>query len=205
MSLRRNLTVALYVLGILALVASVSLIVYTTYMSDSVTTLADALRSVYLAQRAEIDLLAHARTTNPVLASTYEQDLREKLDQAKEVAEGTREVETLSHATKQVKAYLDATDRTPQIRKSDYPEFEPALDALREVVDINLSHADLGELQAQRLDWWGDRIGMTVAALLIIGVGGVSIWLALYAFRPVFAIRDAMREFSLGNRNARVP
>jgi signal transduction histidine kinase len=205
MSLRRNLTVALYVLGILALVASVSLIVYTTYMSDSVTTLADALRSVYLAQRAEIDLLAHARTTNPVLASTYEQDLREKLDQAKQVAEGTREVETLSRATKQVEEYLDATDRTPQIRKSDYPEFEPALDALREVVDINLSHADLGELQAQRLDWWGDRIGMTVAALLIIGVGGVSIWLALYAFRPVFAIRDAMREFSLGNRNARVP
>src|SRR5262245_26015045 len=154
MSLRRNLTVALYVLGILALVASVSLIVYTTYMSDSVTTLADALRSVYLAQRAEIDLLAHARTTNPVVVRTLEQDLREKLEQAKEFGEGPREEDTLSRATKEVAAYLDATHSSRQTRNSDLPEFEPAVDALREVVDINLSHADLGELQAQRLDWW---------------------------------------------------
>src|SRR5262245_42500070 len=190
MSLRRNLTIALYVLGILALVAVASLIVYTTYMSDSVTTLADALRSVYLAQRAEIDLLAHARTTNPVVATTLEQDLREKLEQAKDFAEGPLELETLSRATRQVEAYLDATHRSPSVPRSSHPEFEPAVDALREVVDINLSHADVGERQAQRLDWWGDRIGMTVAALLIIGVSGVSIWLALYAFRPVFAIRN---------------
>src|SRR5439155_16556655 len=189
MSLRRNLTVALYVLGILALVGAVSLIVYTTYMSDSVTTLADALRSVYLAQRAEIDLLQHSRATNPVTATTLEEDLREKLAQAKEFAEGQREEETLSHAVKQVDAYLNATHRFPDGNRPpplSIPEFEPAVDALREVVDINLSHADLGELEAQRLDWWGDRIGMTVAALLIVGVGGVSIWLALYAFRPVF-------------------
>ena len=77
MSLRRNLTVALYVLGILALVGAVSLIVYTTYMSDSVTTLADALRSVYLAQRAEIDLLQHSRAMNPVTATTLEEDLQQ--------------------------------------------------------------------------------------------------------------------------------
>jgi signal transduction histidine kinase len=205
MSLRRNLTIALYVLGTLALVAAISLIVYTTYMSDAVTTLADALRSVYLAQRAEIDLLAHARATNPVSTAMFEQDLQEKLDQAKEYAEGEREVETLTRASRQVQAYLDRTHKSPEIPKSSHPEFEPAVDALREVVDINLSHADLGELQAQRLDWWGDRIGMTVAALLVIGVGGVSIWLVLYAFRPVFAIRNAMREFALGNTNARAP
>src|SRR5262249_46944661 len=151
------LTVALYVLGILALVAAVSLIVYTTYMSDSVATLADALRSVYLAQRAEIDLLAHARATNPVVASTLEQDLREKLDQARQFAEGLREEETLSDAAREVNAYLDATHRSPEKPKASHPEFEPAVDALREVVDINLSHADTGELEAHRLDWWGDR------------------------------------------------
>src|SRR5262245_24259277 len=132
MSLRRNLSIALYVLGTLALVAAVSLIVYTTYMSAAVTTLADALRSVYLAQRAEIDLLAHARTTNPVVASMYEQDLREKLDQAKEFAEGEREVETLSSASKQVDAYLQRTHISPEIPKNDHAEFEPAVDALRE-------------------------------------------------------------------------
>jgi two-component system, OmpR family, sensor histidine kinase MtrB len=205
MSLRRNLTIALYVLGTLALVAAVSLIIYTTYMSASVTTLADALRSVYLAQRAEIDLLAHARERNPIVTSTLEEDLREKLDQAKAFAEGQREEETLSNAVKQVDAYLKKTHSFPETPKSDHPEFEPAVDALREVVDINLSHADLGELQAQRLDVWGDRIGMTVAALLVIGVGGVAIWLALYAFRPVFAIRNAMRDFAHGNTNARAP
>jgi two-component system sensor histidine kinase MtrB len=205
MSLRRNLNIALYVLGTLALVAAISLIIYTTYMSAAVTTLADALRSVYLAQRAEIDLLTHARATNPIVTSTLEQDLREKLDQAKTFAEGQREVETLSRATRLVGAYLDKTHKFPEASKTSHPEFEPAVDALREVVEINLSHADVGELQAQRLDWWGDRIGMTVAALLIIGVGGVSIWLAVYAFRPVFAIRNAIEEFAHGNTNARAP
>jgi two-component system, OmpR family, sensor histidine kinase MtrB len=205
MSLRRNLTIALYVLGVLALVAAVSLIIYTTYMSAAVTTLADALRSVYLAQRAEIDLLEHARTMNPVFASTLEQDLREKLEQAKQFAEGQREEETLSRATRQVTAYLDTTKRLPNVPRLSHPEFEPAVDALREVVEINLSHADAGERQAQALDWWGDRIGMTVAALLVIGVGGVSIWLAIFAFRPVFAIRTAMRDYARGDRNARAP
>jgi two-component system sensor histidine kinase MtrB len=205
MSLRRNLTVALYVLGVLALVGAVSLIVYTTYMSAAVTTLADALRSVYLAQRAEIDLLLHARTTNPIVASTLEQDLREKLDQAKDFAEGQREEETLSNATKRLSAYLDATHRLPALPRSSHPEFEPAVDALREVVEINLIHADIGERQAQQLDWWGDRIGMTVAALLVIGVSGVLIWLGIYAFRPVFVIRDAMRDYARGDRNARAP
>src|SRR5215510_6338817 len=106
MSLRRNLTISLYVLGTLALIAAVSLVIYTTYMSDAVTTLADALRSVYLAQRAEIDLLMHAQTSNPVRASVLEEDLRLKLAQAREFAEGQREEETLANAVKQVDAYL---------------------------------------------------------------------------------------------------
>src|SRR5262245_4575564 len=186
MSLRRNLSIALYVLGTLALVAAVSLIVYTTYMSAAVTTLADALRSVYLAQRAEIDLLLHARTTNPIVASALEQDLIEKLEQAKGFAEGQREEEMLSNATERAAAYLDATHTLPALPRSSHPEFEPAVDALRDVVEINLSHADDGERQAQQLDLWGDRIGLTVAALLIIGVSGVLIWLGIYAFRPVF-------------------
>lgn len=204
MSLRRNLTVALYVLGILALVAALSLIVFTTYMSDAVTTLADALRSVYLAQRAEIDLLAHARTTNPVVAPTLEDDLRQKLQEARRYAEGERELQTLSDAEKQVNAYLDRTHRTGQAKQT-LSEFEPAVDSLREVVDINLSHAEAAQLEAQRLDRVGDRVGITVAVVLIGGVGGVSIWLVLFAFRPVFSIRDAMRNFARGDRSARAP
>src|SRR5262245_24420974 len=101
MSLKRNLTVALYILGILALIASLSLIAFTTYMSDAVTTLADALRSVYLAQRAEIDLLVHARSVNAVTRAVLEEDLRQKLEEAKQYAEAPRELEILSNAEKQ--------------------------------------------------------------------------------------------------------
>jgi two-component system, OmpR family, sensor histidine kinase MtrB len=205
MSLRRNLTIALCVLGILALVSALSLVAFTTYMSDAVTTLGDALRSVYLAQRAEIDLLGHARATNPAVASILEADLRKKLNEAKEFAEGDREIETLANAENLVDAYLSRTYELPQIPRNSHPEFDPAVDSLREVVNINLSHADAAQRQAQRLDQFGDRLGTTVAVLLIVGVAAVSIWLALFAFRPVFAIRDAMRDFAHGNGSARAP
>ena len=127
-------------------------------MSASVTTLADALRSVYLAQRAEIDLLSHASTANPIVAATLEEDLREKLEQAKAFAEGQREEETLSSAVKQVDAYIESTHLS-ETAKSLHPEFEPAVDALREVVDINLSHADAGK--SWHRDWTG---GATASA-----------------------------------------
>jgi two-component system, OmpR family, sensor histidine kinase MtrB len=202
MSLKGNLTVALYILGILALIASLSLIAFTTYMSDAVTTLADALRSVYLAQRAEIDLLVHARSVNPVSKALLEEDLRQKLEEAKQYAEAPREMEILSNAEKQVSAYFDRS-HTSGDGLQNLLEFEPAVDSLREVADINLSHADAAQLEAQRLDRVGDRVGITVAVLLIAGVAAVSIWLVAFAFRYVFSIRDAMRDFARGDRTAR--
>src|SRR5262245_39545691 len=166
MSLRRNLAISLFILGILALISALSLVAFTTYMSDAIATQADALRSVYLVQRAEIDLLGHARATNPIVMSILEEDLRQKLEEAKQFSEGDREVETLARATKQVYAYLDKVQRSPATPKQNLAEFEPAVDSLREVVDINLSHADAAELEAQRLDRFGDRLGITAAAML---------------------------------------
>ena len=194
MSLRRNLTVALYVLGILALGASLSLVAFTTYMSGAITTLSDSLRSVYLAQRAEIDLRAYAQTANPATRLMLEQDLRQKLQEARAYAEGPVELKLLARADKNVNAYF-----------RNLYEFEPAVDALHEVVETNLSHADTARREAERLDRVGDFLGIAVAILLIAGVAGVSIWLALFAFRPVFSIRDAMRKFARGDQSARAP
>jgi signal transduction histidine kinase len=203
MSLKRNLTISLYVLGVPALVAALSLVAFTTYMSAAVRTLGDALRSVYLAQRAEIDLLAHARTANPVVASLLEEDLRQKVQEARQYAEGPREQVTLTTAEKRVNAYFDQTVRTPQASRQTLPEFEPAVDSLHAVVDINLTHAEAAQFEAERLDRIGDRLGIAVAVLLIAGVAGVSIWLVVFAFRPVFSIRDAMRNYARGDRAAR--
>ena len=205
MSLRRNLSVALYVLGIIALVAALSLVAFTTYMSDAVTTLSDAVRSVYLTQRAEIDLLLHARTANRVVRASAEEDLRQKLSEARQYADGPRELEELSNAEKNVDTYLQATHQTGNASNQSLPEFEPAMDSLHQVVETNLTQADEAQRQAERLDQIGDRMGIIVACLLIAGVTAVSIWLVMFPFRPVFTIRDAMRRFALGDRSARAP
>jgi signal transduction histidine kinase len=205
MSLRRNLTIALFVLGILALASALSLVAFTTYMSGAVTTLTDALGSVYLAQRAEIDLLGHARTANATVASVLEADLHAKIQEAKVFAQGTPEEESLARAEQHVNSYLAETRASPGLPKQALPEFEPAVDSLHNVVETNLRNAEAAQVEAQRLDRIGDRLGIIVAVLLIAGVAGVSVWLVAFAFRPVFAIRNAMRDFARGNRSARAP
>jgi two-component system sensor histidine kinase MtrB len=63
------------------------------------------------------------------------------------------------------------------------------------------SNASLKE--SARLDDLGDRIGITVAITLVVGTVGILSWMRGVAFRPVFEIRDAMKDFAAGRKSAR--
>lgn len=205
MSLRRNLSAALYVLSAVALIAAVSLVVFSTYMNRAVRDLADALGSVHLAQRAEIDLLGYARATDAYTRTALENDLRQRLLDAKQYADTPPEVETYSAATRHVNAYFARTHQVGPIMTPSPPELQAAVDSLRALVNTNMAQADQARSESERLDWIANRLGFTVAAILVIGVLAVSIWLVVFAFRPVFLIRDAIRKFALGDRSARAP
>src|SRR5262249_3788555 len=83
--------------------------------------------------------------------------------------------------------------------------WDSAFDALEQLVILNVGQADKSVDEAARWDRIGDWIGIGSSTMLASAVTGILIWLGLYAFRPVFEIRDAMKLFGEGTRTARAP
>src|SRR5262249_54807842 len=77
--------------------------------------------------------------------------------------------------------------------------------ALRQFVEINVGQADASLKESERWDEIGDRIGLGVGAALLIGTAVMLIWLRAVAFRPVFEIRNVIKNFAGGDKSARMP
>jgi two-component system sensor histidine kinase MtrB len=205
MSLKRNLSIALFALGSVALTGAVSLMVLTSFMHRTVSTLGTGVQSVYLAQQAEIDLLAHARAADPVVKALLERDLVEKLTDLRRYVSTEGEAAVLSNAENAVDLYFGAGRDPNGASAPGSSHLDQALRSLRTLVDMNVRQTTQVQLEATRADRLGDRIGITVAILLIVGVAAVVVWLAGRAFQPVFAILNAMQRFAKGDRGARAP
>jgi signal transduction histidine kinase len=72
-------------------------------------------------------------------------------------------------------------------------------------VKVNLDQAHEIENRVAEVNRLAERLGIAIAVVLVLGVAGVLVWLGWFAFRPLFGIRDAMKSFAEGNRNARAP
>src|SRR5262249_7874520 len=139
MSLRRNLSASLYVMGAVAMTAAVSLVIFSTTITRAVADLADALGSVYLAQRAEIDLLQHARAVDVYTRRTREDDLRQKLAEAKVYADTPTEIDVYTAATKHVDAYFERARELTPAATQNLPELQAASDSLHALVDTDMA------------------------------------------------------------------
>src|SRR5262249_34217140 len=76
--------------------------------------------------------------------------------------------------------------------------------ALRQFVDINVVQADESLKASEHWDELGDLIGIGVGAALFLGTAVMLIWLRAVAFRPVFEIRNVIRNFAGGDKTARI-
>jgi signal transduction histidine kinase len=197
MSLHRSLTLFVVVLAALALSAAVSLVLLTTYLHRTTVELEAALHSVRLAEEMQIDLLTYVRTSDPMVKREIEKDLRQKLAQAGQYVSGPEEEAARLEAEQLIEAHFSGLP--------DGENLERAFSALRKLVDINIEQADASLQESARWDDLGDRIGLGVGAGLILGVAVMLIWLGYAAFRPVFEIRDAMKAFATGRKDARAP
>jgi two-component system sensor histidine kinase MtrB len=200
MSLHGTLTVFMAVLAIIALVGAISLVLLPSYVHRSALDLQNGLHSVRLAEEIQVDLLHYVRA-DPALRQNVENDLRRKLAEARGLARTPEESAIWEDASELIESHflnIRAGERDEETR-------ERAFDALQQLVVINVEQSDKSVQQAARWDRIGDWIGIGSATLLTLGVTGVLIWLGIYAFRPVFEIRDAMKSFGEGTRTARAP
>jgi signal transduction histidine kinase len=200
MSLHGTLTVFMAALAVIALIGAISLVILPTHVHRAALELQNGLHSVQLAEEIQVDLL-HYRANDPTLRQKLENDLREKLAEAGGLAQTSEE----SAAWKEASELIENHFQHIHAGERDQENWERAFDALQQLVVINVEQSDSSVRQAARWDRIGDWIGIGSAVLLTLGVTGVLIWLGIYAFRPVFEIRDAMKSFGEGNRTARAP
>ena len=194
--LRRILTTVLIAQALVALGAAAALVVLTRYLHETTVTLSAAVESVGLAEEAMVDLLLHERASEPVVRRRLEADLRSQLGLAREHVASPTEAVVLAAARARPAAYLAAPDAAPPA---------PADAALERLVDENLAESRASAARAARWDRLADWLGLAVAALLALGLAGILYWLHGVAFRPVFALGEAMRRYGAGDRDARAP
>jgi signal transduction histidine kinase len=192
-------------LTVLALTSAGSTVLLTNYLDKTVAALRENLESVRIGQQIEIDLLGYSRLPNDSAAlPEFEADLEQELAKAKVYISAEDERETLIDAENLVRQVIEgrAAGQAPvELRQ----KIESALDDLRQFVVINVRQAHQVETDVDRVDRMAERAAMLISVVLVLGVAAVLVWLGWYAFRPLFGIRDAMKAFANGDREARAP
>jgi signal transduction histidine kinase len=204
MSLHRILSLSVVVLAVLGLGAVISLMSLATYLHRNTAQLETGFQSVRVAEEMQVDLLTYIRTQDPFLQGRVENDLRQKLYQARDYANSPEEEKLLDEAAKYIESHIAEVERSPGTKR-DNGDLERAFGALRRFIDINVAQADASMRASERLDDIGDRIGIGVGAALIIGITVVLLWLRRVAFQPVFEIQSAIRDFAAGHKQTRAP
>ena len=202
MSLHRALSLFVVIVALLALSAGISLVLLTTYLHHTTVDLENSLQGVRLAEEMQIDLLNYVRSESESEKLKLENALRRALSESRRYVGSPDEGEALSDAAR----FLDMHFQTSRTGKEPpRGNLRAAFGALERFVNINIEQANDSLRESERLDELGDRIGITVGIVLAIGTTAILIWLSKVAFRPVFGIRDAMKEFATGRRNVRAP
>jgi two-component system, OmpR family, sensor histidine kinase MtrB len=194
-SLRQLLATITAAVALIAIGASVMAVAATSYLHRTSSELAAAVESVRLVQEAEIRLLLHMRTTDPVVRTLLEEDLRERLGQAEPYVTTGPEAAALATARERIGRYLGAID--------DVGRQEAAFAGLHELVEINVAQARLAMDRAQRLDTTANTLGIVAVALVLL----LALWLLWWArrkvFRPLFAFARTVEQYGRGVREAR--
>ena len=188
------------VVTLIALMVVAALFVQTARLQRASSALGAAVESVRLAEEAQIDLLLHARSADPLVRRQIEIDLLRRLSDASGFVTSEPESALLREAGRAVDVYL------AKGREGGGPpavETETAYAAIEALADLNVAQAR--EQQATTAGWAAFARAMgIVSAVLLLGVSGILVWwLNSRAFQPVFALAGAMQSFGAGDREVR--
>jgi two-component system sensor histidine kinase MtrB len=200
-SLRRNLSFIIALVAAFSLAAAFSLVALTSYLQHTSSEVTDALSSIRLIQRLEVDLLEHAQSSDPQRRAVLQNELQEGLQRAQQYVGSENEQAALLDARQKMEKYLNADSALMGRVKT--PELDSAYASLRKLLDINAAESSEAQATASRWDALVNRVVVVVASALFLAVVLVLWWLWKFAFQPVLEIRDAMTSFASGVKSSR--
>lgn len=198
-SLKRAVTVATLLVGLLVLGCATILVLGTTRVHELVLEQTEASESARAAEELRVELLLAQRagadddTTRARTAGR----MALLLARVTEGVHSEEERELVARATERVDAYLDH-DRRPE-------ELELAFEELSRLSRLNAEQAVSAERHAARLDRLGNVVGSATAGVLAIGVTVLVLGLRASVLAPVAKIEAALGAFTAGRRGVRAP
>lgn len=202
-SLRTIVGTVTITVTILALVSATAMVLMTSVLHQMTRIHADAIESVHLAENAEVDLLLHARATDPVVRSNLERSLRDRLILARAYVGFAEDRARLDDAIRIIDAYFAAEQAPTATELERVTKHALAFQAIDRMVDANLAASRALQQRASRYDRAAELLGAALAITILAVTGAVLLWLKYRAFRPVLALAATMRRYVDGDRDAR--
>jgi two-component system, OmpR family, sensor histidine kinase MtrB len=192
MKLRTILTVVLGAIGVLAISATIALILLTTALHDAGLRIATAVDRVRLVMELESRVLQHmAQPAVDADVSHIFAELRQTAD-AELVADVAR-LETM----------IDGLTRGQ--RRGGEALLADVIAALRSIVAREEIETGRAVAAASHWNAMANTAGVAIALVLLGSLAAVMIWLWWYAFGPLIGVAGAIDRLGSGDRRALAP
>jgi two-component system, OmpR family, sensor histidine kinase MtrB len=200
--LRTIATIALVILGAMAVIVSAALVVLTTKVQEATHLLHDSLASVRIAEDAALLLVSHERARSAEERVRIERELAGKLTAAGRYVTTPGESQALAEAQREVTRHFES-ERPPANRSQQIDTFGSAFAALEALVRVNEGLAGEAQRDALRWDTLGNVIGVAFAIGMVTVLAVLLWWLRRAAVVPAAAVANVMSRFARGELEVR--
>lgn len=200
--LRSVLAMITVTVTLLSLLAAGAFVLLTTVLHRTTTMVGASVERVYLIERAELDLLLHARSRDELVKRRLEGSVREKLVAARDLVGTPGELRLIDQAIANAEQYFAGAVQ-PEGPPGGLAALTEAYESLDETAALSLANSRAAREDADRWNTIGRVLGIGLAATLVVVTAVVLLWLKRRAFRPVFSLAAAMQRFGRGDRDAR--
>lgn len=207
-------------LGFTGLFAAFLLVKTADYLDEIAKEIGGTVQSVQTAEELELGLMQHNRqrllfslTHNEKHATKSQEVVRameRQIEKARLYASTGREKEVVEEVVSLIDRYYSVRQQLEAKRNPPLEQYliisahvDEARVALDELININVQQADVLEKRAVFLNWLSTRMGVSVAILLLLAMGGAifAFWKLIYD--PLIALRRAISSFRPDNLAAR--
>jgi two-component system, OmpR family, sensor histidine kinase MtrB len=196
-SLHRVLVVAMAAMSAVGASGALALVGVTTAMHRTAIGLSDAVESVRIVEELRGNLRLHLRTSDPFHRAELEGHLRQLVDGAREHVGGAHEARLFQEVQQHLRAYLAG--------REDRAGSEQTLFAgLEGLVAVNVAQSRALRESATHWDLWANRAGLVAAAVLLLGVVMVIVWLRRTALEPVAILRKSAERLGRGELDMQI-
>ncbi|WP_242342439.1 HAMP domain-containing sensor histidine kinase [Anaeromyxobacter terrae] len=180
----------------MGILSAAALAVITAAVQGANSGILASAESVRQAEEAAIDLLVHARSSDPLVRMDHERRLASHLVDADRRLATPEEHAAAHEAVDAVGEYLLASRAgAPGTEAS----LEQAYAAVGALVDVNMAHVRAARASAARWQMIANGAGISLALAMVLASWLLGWWLKTQALRPVLELSDALARFGGGD------